>query len=68
MMPMKTIRMTLVSAIFSQFGSFLILQDKHNICTFSLNIKLICTHCETGWEKLACLPVSKDCTNKFDIF
>jgi hypothetical protein len=26
----------------------LILQDKHNIRTLSLNIKLICTRCETG--------------------
>ena len=27
---------------------FMILQDIHNICTFSLNIKLICTHCESS--------------------
>ena len=27
---------------------FLILQDKHNIRTLSLNIQLICTRCETG--------------------
>ena len=27
---------------------FLILQDKHNIRTLSLNIKLICTRNETG--------------------
>jgi hypothetical protein len=26
---------------------FLILQDKHNIGTLSINIKLICTRCET---------------------
>ena len=26
---------------------FLILQDNYNICTLSLNIKLICTRCET---------------------
>jgi hypothetical protein len=31
---------------------FLILQDKHNILTLSLNIKLICTHCKTDQKSL----------------
>jgi hypothetical protein len=30
------------------FPTFLTLQDKHNILTLSLNIKFICTRCETG--------------------
>ena len=41
--PLKTLRTTLVTAIFRQFDSvldFLILQDKHNIRTLSLNIKM----------------------------
>jgi hypothetical protein len=49
---------------------FLILQDKHNICTLSLNIKLICTRCETGKkasQRLTFLPVSKAGTNKLCI-
>jgi len=51
MTPMKTIRPTLVSAISDDLTvvfDFLILQDKHNIRTLSLNIQLICTRCETG--------------------
>jgi hypothetical protein len=32
--------------------SFLTLQDKHNICTLSENIKFICTRCETGLKNL----------------
>ena len=32
---------------------FLILQDKQNICSLSLNIKLICTRSKTLIEKLA---------------
>ena len=56
MTPLKTIRKTLVSAIFRQFVScfldFLTWQEKHNICTLSLDIKLICTHCETGEKYL----------------
>jgi len=64
MAPLKTIKTTLVSAIFRQFGScYLILQDKHNLHTLSLNIKLICTR-----QRLAFLPISKACTNKFYIF
>ena len=45
------IRTMLVSALFRQFGScfgLLTLQDKHNICTMSEDINLICTRCETG--------------------
>ena len=51
MTPLKTIRTMLVSAIFRQFDSyldFLILQDKNNMHTLSLNIKLICTHCKAS--------------------
>ena len=41
--------MTLVSALFRQFGiCFFTLQDKYNICALSENIKFICTRCETG--------------------
>jgi hypothetical protein len=44
--------MTLVSVLFclnlTSFLTFLTLQDKHNIRTLSLNIKFICTRCETG--------------------
>ena len=46
MMHFKTFRTTLVSAISDDLTvvfDFLILQDKHNIRTLSLNIKLICT-------------------------
>jgi hypothetical protein len=32
----------------TSFPTFLTLQDKHNIRTLSLNIKFICTRCETG--------------------
>ena len=32
----------------TSFPTFLTLQDKHNIRTLSLNIKCICTCCETG--------------------
>jgi hypothetical protein len=66
--------MTLASVIFRQFGGcfgFLILQDKHIIRTFLLNIKLICTRCETGQEsspKAVFLPVSKVRINNFFIF
>jgi hypothetical protein len=57
MTPLKTIRTTLVSAIFWQLGRncfelFFILQDKHNIGALSFNIKLICIRCETGLKKL----------------
>jgi hypothetical protein len=31
----------------TNFPTFLALQDKHNIRTLSLNIKFICTRCET---------------------
>jgi hypothetical protein len=31
-----------------KFSDFMTLQDKHNIRTLSLNIKFICTRCETG--------------------
>jgi hypothetical protein len=50
MTPMKTIRSTLVSDNLAVVLDILMLQDKHNIhvCTLSLNIKLICTRCETG--------------------
>ena len=41
--------------------SCLTLQDKHNICTLSENIKYIC-------KRLAFLPISKTCTNKLCIF
>ena len=50
----------------------LILQDKHNTRTLSLNIKLICTWCEIVYnrscqrQRLAFLSVSR--TNKFYIF
>jgi hypothetical protein len=38
------------------FPTFLTLQDKHNIRTLSLNIKFICTRCETGLKSsLFCL-------------
>ena len=40
-------------------------------CTWSLNVKLICTRCETTWkarQRLAFLPVSKARANKFYIF
>jgi hypothetical protein len=44
--------MTLVSVLFclnlTSFPTFLTLQNKHNIRTLSLNIKFICTRCETG--------------------
>ena len=55
----------------TSFPTFLTLQDKHNIRTLSLNIKYICTRCETGLKsspKLAILPVSKARTNKFYIY
>ena len=45
------LRTMLVVAIFRQFGGcfgLFVFQDIHNIRTLSLNIKLICTHCETG--------------------
>ena len=32
----------------TSFPTFLTLQDKHKIRTLSLNIKFICTRCETG--------------------
>ena len=34
--------------IWQLFWTFLILQDKHNIRTLSLNMKLNCTRCQTG--------------------
>jgi hypothetical protein len=42
---------TLVSALYRQLNSgfgFLTLQDKSNIRTLSVNLRLICTRCETG--------------------
>jgi hypothetical protein len=36
----------------TSFPTFLTLQDKHNIRTLSLNIKFICTRCETGLKSL----------------
>ena len=59
MTPLKTFRMTPVSAIFKQFVSCfgpLILQDKHNIPTVSLNIKLAAKQAR---KRLVFLPVSK---------
>ena len=52
--------MTLVSFLFclnrTSFPTFLTLQDKHKIRTLSLNIKFICTRCETGLKSsLLCL-------------
>jgi hypothetical protein len=44
------------------------LQDKHNIHILSLNIRLICTRCETGCKHLAFLHVSKARTHKLYIF
>ena len=57
--PLKTFRTTPVSAIFRQFVScfeLLILQEKHNIRTVSLNIKLAAKQAR---KRLAFLPVSK---------
>ena len=34
----------------TSFPTFLTLQDKHNIRTLSVNIKFICTRCETGMK------------------
>lgn len=47
---------------------FFTLQDKHNICTLMVYMKTICTRCKKRLEKLAFLPVSKVCTNKFHIW
>jgi len=47
---------------------FVKLQDKHNIHILSLNIRLICTRCETGCTYLAFLHVSKARTHKLYIF
>jgi hypothetical protein len=47
---------------------FLILQDKHNLRTLSLNIKLIALAAKQSRKRLAFLPVSKACTNKVYIF
>ena len=46
------LRTMLVVAIFRQFGrcfGLFVFQDIHNICTLSLNIKLICTSYETDY-------------------
>ena len=51
--------------------TFFTLQDKHNIRTLSLNIKFICTRCETGLKsspKARYSAVSKARTNKFYIY
>jgi hypothetical protein len=42
----------LFSDNFAVVLDFLILQDKHNIHTLLLNIKLICTRCETEQKSL----------------
>ena len=48
MTPMQTIRRRLLQLFTDELAvDFLMLQDKHNMRTFSLNIKLICTRCET---------------------
>ena len=48
MTPMKTIRRRLLQLFTDKLAvDFLMLQDKHNMPNFSLNIKLICTRCET---------------------
>ena len=47
----ETIRTMLVSNIFRSFAGvldFFLLQDKNNIGTLPLNIKLICTRYDTG--------------------
>ena len=49
----ETIRTTLVSNNLAVVFNLFILQDKHNIRSFSLNIKLICTRCETGEKNLS---------------
>jgi hypothetical protein len=50
MTPLNTVRH--LSQLFSDnlavVIDFLILQDEQNICTLSLNVKLIFTRCETG--------------------
>jgi hypothetical protein len=59
MAPLKTFRTTPISAIFRQFIScfgLLILQEKHNIRTVSLNIKPAAKQAK---KRLAFLPVSK---------
>jgi hypothetical protein len=43
----------LFTASLSVVLDFLILQDKQNVCSLSLNIKLICTRSKTLIEKLA---------------
>ena len=55
MTPMKTIRTTLFQLFSDNVAgilNFLILQDRHNIRTLSLNIQLICTRCETGYKRI----------------
>ena len=43
----------------TRFLTFFTLQDKHNIRTLSLNIKFICTRCETGWKARQRLAILK---------
>ena len=69
MTPFKTIRMTLVSAIFRQFVlDFLTLQDKHNITYIVVKYKINLHFAVKQARKTAFLPVSEACTNKFYIF
>jgi len=49
-MPLKRLELRLFQLFSDNLAvvlDFLILQDKHNISTLSLNIKLICTRYET---------------------
>ena len=68
MTPLTTIRMMLVSDNLAGVLEILILQDKHNIRTLSLNIKINLYSLRNKHEKLAILPVSKARTNKFYIY
>jgi hypothetical protein len=54
----SSVGITLINRMFmlTTFPTFLTLQVKHNIRTLSLNIKFICTRCETGLKSsLFCL-------------
>jgi hypothetical protein len=53
------------------FWNFWHLQDKRNICTLSVNIKLICTRCETGhksYSKSQFSTLCEICTYTVTVF